>query len=273
MGYKLALLLGVSGVKKSTYYYHIKCFNKPDKDAGLKQEISDIYHSHKGRYGYRRITLELKNRGKRYNHKRIYRLMREIGIASKVRIVRYNSYKGTVGKIAPNLLRRDFTAEAPNQKWVTDVTQVTINDEKGYISPIIDLYDGSIVSYAISKHPDLRLVMEMIEKAFDKIPDDTGLILHSDQGWQYQHKIYQERLRKKGIHQSMSRKGNCLDNSRAECFFSIYKTELLYLNKYKTVDDFLEATHEYFTYYNNERISEKLNGMTPAQFRKQRAHS
>ena len=267
MGYKLTLLLGVSGVKKSTYYYHAKCFNKPDKDADLKQEISDIYHKHKGRYGYRRITLELKNRGRKYNHKRIYRLMREIGIASKVRIVRYNSYKGTVGKIAPNLLKRDFVAEAPNQKWVTDVTQVTINDEKGYISPIIDLYDGSIISYAVSKHPDLRLVMEMVEKAFDGIPDDTKLILHSDQGWQYQHRIYQERLRKKGVRQSMSRKGNCLDNSRAECFFSIYKTELLYLNKYKTVDDFWEATHEYFKYYNNERISEKLNGMTPAQFR------
>jgi len=196
--------------------------------------------------------------------------MCEMGLISKIRIVRYNSYRGTVGKIAPNLLKRDFVTEAPNQKWVTDVTQVTINDEKGYISPIIDLYDGSIISYAVSKHPDLRLVMEMVDKAFSQIPDATGIILHSDQGWQYQHNIYQERLKQKGIRQSMSRKGNCLDNSRAECFFSIYKTELLYLDKYQSIDEFLAATHEYFKYYNYERISEKLNGMTPMQFRRQK---
>ena len=196
--------------------------------------------------------------------------MYEMGLISKIRIVRYNSYRGTVGKISPNLLKRDFVAEAPNQKWVTDVTQVTIDNEKGYISPIIDLYNGSIVSYAVSKHPDLRLVMEMVDKAFSQIPDATGIILHSDQGWQYQHNIYQERLKQKGIRQSMSRKGNCLDNSRAECFFSIYKTELLYLDKYQSIDEFLVATHEYFKYYSNERISEKLNGMTPVQFRKQK---
>lgn len=196
--------------------------------------------------------------------------MCEMGLISKIRIVRYSSYRGTVGKIAPNLLKRDFVAEAPNQKWVTDVTQVTIDNEKGYISPIIDLCDGSIISYAVSKHPDLRLVMEMVDKAFSQIPDATGIILHSDQGWQYQHNIYQERLKQKGIRQSMSRKGNCLDNSRAECFFSIYKTELLYLDKYQSIDEFLVATHEYFKYYNNERISEKLNGMTPVQFRKQK---
>ena len=176
--------------------------------------------------------------------------MCEMGLISKIRIVRYNSYRGTVGKIAPNLLKRDFVAEAPNQKWVTDVTQVTINNEKGYILPIIDLYDGSIISYTVSKHPDLRLVIEMVDKAFSQIPDATGIILHSDQGWQYQHNIYQERLKQRGIRQSMSRKGNCLDNSRAECFLSIYKTELLYLDKYQSIDEFLAATHEYFKYYN-----------------------
>ncbi len=196
--------------------------------------------------------------------------MCEMGLISKIRAVRYNSYRGTVGKIAPNLLNRNFIAEAPNQKWVTDVTQVTINNEKGYISPIIDLYDGSIISYSVSKHPDLRLVMEMIEKAFSKIPDASNIILHSDQGWQYQHKIYREALEQKGVRQSMSRKGNCLDNSRAECFFSIYKSELLYLSKYDSVDEYITATHKYFKYYNNERISEKLNGMTPKQFRKQK---
>lgn len=241
-----------------------------DKDAELKQEISDLYHYHKGRYGYRRITLELNNRGKNINHKKIRRLMVEMGLIAKIRIVKYNSYKGTVGKIAPDLLKRNFAAEAPNRKWVTDITQVSINEEKGYISPIIDLYDGSIVSYSISRHPDLNMVLVMLEKAFANIENGTKLILHSDQGWQYQHKAYQERLKQKGILQSMSRKGNCLDNSRAECFFSIYKTELLYLEKYKNINDFFKATKKYFEYYNNERISEKLNGLSPMQYRKQK---
>ena len=263
----MSILLRVSGVKKATYYYHASQFSRPDSDAELKQEISDIYHFHKGRYGYRRVSLELRNRGKVCNHKKVQRLMREMGLISKVRIVKYNSYKGIVGKIAPNLLKRDFTATSPNQKWVTDVTQVTINREKVYISPIIDLYDGLIVSYTISNSPDLQLVMKMVDEAFDKIPDNTGLIFHSDQGWQYQHKAYQEKLKQKGVLQSMSRKGNCLDNSRAECFFSIYKSELLYLNKFQTMSEFVAATHDYFEYYNNERISEKLSGMTPRQYR------
>ena len=194
--------------------------------------------------------------------------MVEMKLVSKIRVIKYNSYKGTVGRIAPNLLKRDFVAKAPNQKWVTDVTQVSINDEKGYISPIIDLYDGSIVAYAISRHPDLNMVMTMLEKAFARIENGTKVILHSDQGWQYQHKAYQEKLKQKGVLQSMSRKGNCLDNSRAECFFSIYKTELLYLDKYDDIDDFFEATKQYFEYYNNERISEKLNGLSPMQYRK-----
>mgnify|MGYP002749481066 CR=1 FL=1 len=186
---------------------------KEDKYASVKEEITTIYHENRGRYGYRRITAELRKRKFSVNHKTVQRLMKELGLVCRVRMKKYRSYKGEVGKIAPNLLNRDFRAEKPNQKWVTDVTEFSLFGEKLYLSPILDLCSSDLVSYTISDHPVLSMVTTMLDKAFEKIPDGTGLILHSDQGWQYQHKRYQRMLREKGIRQSMSRKGNCLDNA------------------------------------------------------------
>ena len=145
--------------------------------------------------------------------------MKELGLVCRVRMKKYRSYKGEVGKIAPNLLNRDFHAEKPNQKWVTDVTEFSLFGEKLYLSPILDLHSNDLVSYTISDRPVLSMVTTMLNEAFAKIPDGTNLILHSDQGWQYQHKQYQRMLREKGIRQSMSRKGNCLDNAVIENFF------------------------------------------------------
>ena len=147
--------------------------------------------------------------------------MKELGLFCRVRMKKYHSYKGEVGKIAPNLLNRDFRAEKPNQKWVTDVTEFSLFGEKLYLSPILDLCSRDLVSYTISDRPVLNMVTAMLDKAFEKIPDGTGLILHSDQGWQYQHKQYQRMLQKKGIQQSMSRKGNCLGNAVMENFFGL----------------------------------------------------
>ena len=180
--------------------------NSSDKYKAVKAEITAIYHENKGRYGYRRITTELHKRNFLLNHKTVQRLMKELGLVCRVRRKKYRSYKGEVGKIAPNLLNRDFRAEKPNQKWVTDVTEFSLFGEKLYLSPILDLCSSDLVSYTISDHPVLSMVTTMLDKAFEKIPDGTGLILHSDQGWQYQHKRYQRMLREKGIRQSMSRK-------------------------------------------------------------------
>ena len=152
------------------------------------------------------------------NHKTVQRLMKELGLVCRVRMKKYRSYKGEVGKIAPNLLNRDFRAEKPNQKWVTNVTEFSLFGEKLYLSPILDLHSSDLVSYTISDHPVLIMVTTMLDKAFEKIPDGTGLILHSDQGWQYQHRRYQRTLREKGVRQSMSCKGNCLDNAVIEKF-------------------------------------------------------
>ena len=157
---------------------------------------------------------------------------------------KYHSYKGEVGKISPNLLERDFQAEKPNQKWVTDVTEFSLFGEKMYLSPILDLCSENLVSYTISDRPVLGMVTTMLEKAFATIPDGTKLILHSDQGWQYQHKRYQGMLEAKGIQQSMSRKGNCLDNAVMENFFGILKSELLYLQDFDSLDHFKEELIE-----------------------------
>jgi transposase InsO family protein len=184
---------------------------------------------------------------------------------------KYNSYKGEVGKIAPNLLERDFKADKPNQKWATDVTEFSLFGVKLYLSPIIDLFNGEVVSYNLSYHANLMQITDMLEKAFAKIPNGTNLILHSDQGWQYQHKHYRKMLEEKGIRQSMSRKGNCLDNACAENFFSLLKTELLYLQEFSSVEHFIAELEEYIEWYNNERIKLRLNGMSPVQYRESAA--
>lgn len=241
--------------------------SKEDKYKKIKELIVHIYHENQGRYGYRRITLELNNRGCKINHKTVQRLMKCLGLKCMVRLKKYRSYKGEIGKIAPNLIKRDFQASQANLKWTTDVTEFSLFGEKLYLSPILDMYNGEIVSYNINSSPNLFQVMDMLDKAFAKIPDDTNLIFHSDQGWQYQHKMYQKRLKEKGIRQSMSRKGNCLDNSIMENFFGLLKSELLYLREFNSIEEFKIELEKYIDYYNNKRIKSKLKGLSPVQYR------
>lgn len=189
------------------------------------------------------------------------------GVKCQVRLKKYRSYKGEIGKIAPDLLKRDFTATRPNQKWATDVTEFNIRGEKLYLSPIIDLYNREVVSYNISGRATFHQTMQMLKEALAGLPGDPDLVLHSDQGWQYQMKGYQHMLRQKGIRQSMSRKGNCLDNAVMENFFGLLKSELLYLQKFKSVEHFRKELEEYIDYYNNKRIKVALNNMSPVQYR------
>ena len=251
-----------------------KGLSTPQRQQGIRfaanlEEITTIFHENKGRYGYRRITAVLRSRGFLVNHKTVQRLMKVLGLICRVRMKKYRSYKGNVGKIAPNLLNRDFHAGKPNQKWVTDVTEFSLFGEKLYLSPILDLHSSDLVSYTISDRPVLSMVTTMLDKAFAKIPDGTDLILHSDQGWQYQHKQYQCMLREKGIRQSMSRKGNCLDNAVIENFFGLLKSELLYLQEFHSMEHFKQELIEYLDYYNNRRIKAKLKGLPPAIHRQQ----
>jgi len=224
-------------IPKSSFYYSA-AHSKQDNHEKERELVQQIYHENKGRYGYRRITLEFRKRGWKTNHKVIQKIMHEEHIVCKLRQHKYNSYKGQVGKIAPNLLKRDFSTTKPNEKWVTDVTQFNLFGTKLYLSPILDLHDQSLISWNLSESPNYAQTVDMIEKAFKKIPDGTNLILHSDQGWQYQMYDYQRRLKEKGIRQSMSRKGNCLDNSVMENFFGLLKSELLYLQEFESVEHF-----------------------------------
>lgn len=254
---------------RSTFYYWLKRTKQPDKYQEIKNLIISIYNDNQGRYGYRRITMSLHNLGYKINHKTVQRLMKALGLKCMVRMKKYRSYKGEVGKIAPNVINRNFTAAKVNQKWTTDITEISLHGEKLYLSPILDMYNSEIISYKISNRPVLSLVLDMVDEAFRKIPNGTNLIFHSDQGWQYQHRAYQKRLKEKGVIQSMSRKGNCLDNSIMENFFGLLKSELLYLRKFSSMDEFRIELEKYIDYYNNKRIKGKLKGLSPVQYRNQ----
>ena len=235
--------------------------NRKDKYETAKAEITTIWLStYNSRTLQAQFTFESQDRSATYAG---------AGISCRVRMKKYRSYKGEVGKIAPNLLNREFRAENPNQKWVTDVTEFSLFGEKLYLSPILDLHSSDLVSYTISERPVLSMVTSMLEKAFATIPDGTDLILHSDQGWQYQHKQYQKMLKSKGIRQSMSRKGNCLDNAVIENFFGLLKSELLYLQEFQSMEHFKQELIEYLDYYNYRRIKTKLKGLPPAIHRQQ----
>lgn len=240
-----------------------------DKYADAKKEITSIYHEHKGRYGYRRITVEIQQRGFIINHKTVQRLMKQLGLVCRVKMKKYRSYRGEVGKIAPNRLERSFEADKPNEKWVTDVTEFSLFGEKLYLSPILDLYSRDIVSYTISDRPVLSMVMDMLDKALSNLPEKDKPIFHSDQGWQYQHKQFQYALNRQGLLQSMSRKGNCLDNAVIENFFGLLKSELLYLQEFESMEHFKTELVDYLDYYNNRRIKAKLKDLSPAIHRKQ----
>lgn len=265
--YDLAILLNCLDMARSSFYYYSKQTINTDKYFEVKEMIQRIYHKHKGRLGYRRITLLLRQQGQVINHKTVLRLMGILKIKSVIRLKKYKSYKGEHGKIAPNFLNRVFKAEKPNQKWATDITEFNVSGKKLYLSPVIDLYNQEIISYEMSESPNFKSVMTMLGKAFKKIDISQPLLLHSDQGWHYQMKHYQRALQNKGITQSMSRKGNCLDNAVIENFFGIIKSELFYLKKYDSILQLKKEIMQYINYYNNDRIKLNLNGMSPIQYR------
>lgn len=262
---------------RSTFYYHLSRLNKEDKYLFVRQRIKLIYHLHKGRYGYRRILSELRKEGIVINHKTVEKLMSEDGLKSKVRVKRYNSYKGERNIASDNLLKRNFSSYQPNKTWVTDITEFKIGNNKAYLSPVMDLFNREIVTYTISQRPVLSMVLKMINKAIrkrgkeDKLANVTSgdLILHSDQGWHYSHKDFRDILSKNGITQSMSRKGNCIDNAAMESFFGTLKSELLYLQKFKDIDHLIREIRKYIIYYNNSRIKINLNGMSPIKYKNQ----
>ncbi|PGA94395.1 IS3 family transposase [Bacillus toyonensis] len=265
--FPIRTLLKFACIPRSTYYYWVKKWNAPDKDAELKTLIQTIYTEHKGRYGYRRIRDELMNRGYQINHKKVQRIMKELGLACLVRMKKYRSYKGNVGKVASNILARNFQAKKPNEKWVTDITEFKVLGEKLYMSPLLDLFNGEIITYTISSKPTYSLVSNMLSQALERLTEADRPLLHSDQGWHYQMEKYRCALTKRSITQSMSRKGNCYDNAVIENFFGIMKSEFFYLQEFESVEHFKQELVKYIEYYNHKRIKAKLKGMSPVQYR------
>jgi putative transposase len=262
-------LLKLAGLARSTFYYQQKVAQSGDKHQALKKQIGDIFARHKGRYGYRRVTAAIRQLGKKVNHKTIQGLMAKLGLKSLVRPKKYRSYKGEVGHAAPHVLKRQFEATGANQKWVTDVTEFKVAGEKLYLSPVMDLYNGEIIAFETSKRPEFKLVGSMLKKALCKLKPGEQPILHSDQGWQYRMPAYQRALRGRGVVQSMSRKGNCLDNAAMESFFAVLKSEFFYLNKFRSVDELQTGLKKHIRYYNYDRIKMKLKGLSPVQYRTQ----
>lgn len=269
--FSLDLLLKAIKLARSTYYYHLKQLDKLDKNQELKAEIQSIFIEHKGNYGYRRIHLELRNRGYLVNHKRVQDLMKVLNLQAKMRQKRkYSSHKGDVGKKAENLIQRQFEGSKTMEKCYTDVTEFAIpaSSQKLYLSPVLDGFNSEIIAYNLSTSPNLEQVQTMLEQAFkEKRYENT--ILHSDQGWQYQHDSYHRFLESKGIQASMSRKGNSPDNGMMESFFGILKSEMFYgyEKSFQSLKQLEQAIVDYIDYYNNKRIKVKLKGLSPVQYR------
>ncbi|VNJ64892.1 integrase core domain-containing protein [Streptococcus pneumoniae] len=268
--FSLVLLLKAIKLARWTYYYHLKQLDKTDKDQELKAEIQSIFIEHKGNYAYRRIYLELRNRGYLVNHKRVQHLMK------------YSIYKlkrdrnenilliKDVGKKAENLIQGQFEGSKTMEQCYTDVTEFAIpaSTQKLYLSPVLDGFNSEIIAYNLSCSPNLEQVQTMLEQAFkEKHYENT--ILHSDQGCQYQHDSYHRFLESKGIQASMSRKGNSQDNGMMESFFGILKSEMFYgyEKTFKSLNQLEQAIIDYIDYYNNKRIKVKLKGLSPVQYR------
>ena len=269
--FSLDILLKIIKLARSTYYYHLKQLDKPDKNQDIKIEIQSIYHEHKGNYGYRRIHLELRNRGYSVNHKKVQRLMKVLGLSARIRRKRkYSSYQGEIGNKAENLIQRQFEAAKTMEKCYTDVTEFAIpaSTQKLYLSPVLDGFNSEIIAFNLSCSPNLEQVQTMLEQAFtEKHYENTSL--HSDQGWQYQHDSYHRFLESKGIQTSMSRKGNSPDNGMMESFFGILKSEMFYgyEKAFQSLKQLEQAIVDYIDYYNNKRIMVKLKGLSPMQYR------
>ena len=265
--YPLADLLVIAGLARSSFYHQLKLMQLTDKHAGLKARILRLFQRHRGRYGYRRITAALRREGILVNRKKIQRLMGILGLKSCVRIKKYRAYHGEVGRAAPNVLERQFQAVRPNEKWVTDVTEFSVGGQKLYLSPVLDLYNGEIVSFETAKRPLFSMVGAMLRRAFARLGPHDRPILHSDQGWQYRMPVYHEALQQREVTASMSRRGNCLDNAVMESFFGTLKAEFYHLTQFRTVDELQIGLRRYIHYYNHERIRLKLGGLSPVEYR------
>uniref|UniRef100_UPI001C055C32 IS3 family transposase n=1 Tax=Mesomycoplasma hyorhinis TaxID=2100 RepID=UPI001C055C32 len=266
---RLIQVLKEFSIPISTFYYELKKEDFDKKNEEIISQMKLIFVENNARYGKRRIKAELNNRDYKIGLKKVCRLMEKFNLKAICPRKKYKSYKGTVGKIADNILNRNFVATQPNQKWTTDVTEFSGPFGKAYLSPILDMFNGEVIAWDLSTSANNQQIRKMLQRAFSKHKNLEGLIFHSDQGWQYQHRQFSEKLKQKGIIQSMSRKGNCLDNSIIESFFGTLKRECFYgrEKEFLTFKQFNKAIANYIYYYNYKQIKDKIKWMSPIKFR------
>ncbi len=240
-----------------------------EQQSDMEGKIRAVYDEHKGRYGYRRITAALCNSmAEAINHKCVQRLMQKMGLRALIRAKKSSRHiQGTSDVHVPNVLQRDFFAKAPNQKWVTDVTEFNVNGHKLYLSACMDLYNGEIIAHQMARRPVFELVASTLRAALSRTACTAQLIVHSDQGWHYKMQPYRWMLAQRGVKQSMSRKGNCFDNAAIESFFGTLKAEYFRLEAPSSLDALEAGVHDYVNYYNHERIKLRLNGLSPVEYR------
>jgi len=268
---------------KSTYMYWQQRLDRPNKDEQVEKKILEIRKDNPN-YGYRRMAAMLRKQGLLINKKKVQRLVQKLKLqvtsfSRKTR--KYSSYKGTIGKVADNEINRKFKVGEPYTYITTDTTEFKYLEKdknenyqvkKLYLNPYLDMYNSEIISYEISKQPTLEPILKALDRAIEitNINKDKR-IFHSDQGWAYQIKQYTSKLEAEGITQSMSRKGNCLDNSPMENFFGILKQEIYYGKKFYSYEELKETIEEYIEYYNKDRIKEKLGYLSPIEYREKNA--
>ena len=262
-------LLRVAGLARSTFYYQCHAAKRATPQSTIEPRIRSIYEEHKGRYGYRRITAVLCNSlAEPVNHKCVQRLMQKMGLRALIRAKKRSRHvPGISDAHVPNVLKRDFCAAAPNQKWATDVTEFNVSGNKLYLSACMDLYNGEIVAYQMARRPVYELVASTLQLALSRTDCTAGLIVHSDQGWQYKMQPYRSMLAQSSVKQSMSRKGNCFDNAVIESFFGTLKAEYFHLARPSGIEELEAGVHDYVHYYNHERIKLRLKGLSPVEYR------
>ena len=240
----------------------MKALRQPDPDEQDMQTIRALYDKHKGRYGQRRIAATL-----RWNKKKVARLMKKMGLQSVVR-PKKPYHPPAMGKPSDNLLQRNFQAQQPDCKWLTDVTEFKCQEGKLYLSPILDLFNREIIAYSLSRRPNSEMVGKMLSEAVGKLGGKRP-VLHSDQGVLYRTHEWRQKLAAAGIVQSMSRKGNCWDNAPMESFFAVLKTECFHGRTFASLRELEEEIREYIHYYNHERCSLRLKNLSPVAYRTQ----
>ncbi|MBE0011259.1 IS3 family transposase [Arthrobacter sp. AET 35A] len=252
---------------RSTFYDHRNRLTRPDRYAKLKEAIRQVFAQARSAYGHRRVLAMLLRQGWTVSKKTVLKLMRGLGLQSPARRRRrYNSFRGEVGKAANNVLNRQFDAAVKHTKWATDVTEFTVGASEVYVSPVLDLHDNRIVSVTAGPSPSVRMVTDGLRAAINSLAPNDRRLVHSDQGFQYRHSLWQDTLYEAGLTQSMSRKGTCLDNAAMEGFFSHLKEEWFRIQQPSTLEQFHTGLSEYLRWWNSTRIQQRLGYLSPDEY-------